>query len=237
MTDDRRWQAVCARDAARRSVCLCRTDHRYLLPPVLPFAPALRENVAFTPMPMPRRRPGFAPANAASRIKRSAAAKVEKWKGLSLAGAGGVTLEALAQPGGQPLSFPPLFKSVTGMTPKAWQQAWRARVCATRWQKGIRLPMPCWRQVSRQQQLLSSGRCRAGMTAASFAAAATIRMLLCPGDCALGAAWWRKVNAGSAPFCWVITMTHCWTTCEVSSPRPTRAGDEVFEQVAEVFAH
>lgn len=39
-----------------------------------------------------------------------------------------LTLEALArQLAVSPFHFHRLFKSVTGMTPKAWQQAWRAR--------------------------------------------------------------------------------------------------------------
>jgi AraC family transcriptional regulator of adaptative response/methylated-DNA-[protein]-cysteine methyltransferase len=39
-----------------------------------------------------------------------------------------LTLEALAQElAVSPFHFHRLFKSVTGMTPKAWQQAWRAR--------------------------------------------------------------------------------------------------------------
>ena len=39
-----------------------------------------------------------------------------------------VTLEALARQAAlSPFHFHRLFKSVTGMTPKAWQQAWRAR--------------------------------------------------------------------------------------------------------------
>ncbi len=39
-----------------------------------------------------------------------------------------LTLEALAgQLAMSPFHFHRLFKSVTGMTPKAWQQAWRAQ--------------------------------------------------------------------------------------------------------------
>lgn len=39
-TDERRWQAVCERDAsADGQFCLCRADHRRLLPPLLPLAP------------------------------------------------------------------------------------------------------------------------------------------------------------------------------------------------------
>jgi AraC family transcriptional regulator of adaptative response/methylated-DNA-[protein]-cysteine methyltransferase len=53
-----------------------------------------------------------------------------------------------------PFHFHRLFKSVTGMTPKAWQQA-RASRLRSALAQGIKLPMPCWRQVSRQQQLLS----------------------------------------------------------------------------------
>ena len=39
-----------------------------------------------------------------------------------------ITLEALAQQlAVSPFHFHRIFKSVTGLTPKAWQQAWRAR--------------------------------------------------------------------------------------------------------------
>jgi AraC family transcriptional regulator of adaptative response/methylated-DNA-[protein]-cysteine methyltransferase len=35
-----------------------------------------------------------------------------------------------------PFHFHRLFKSVTGMTPKAWQQAWRAQRLRKRWSRG-----------------------------------------------------------------------------------------------------
>ncbi len=42
----------------------------------------------------------------------------------------------LSRPGGdEPVPSARLFKATTGMTPKAWQQAWRAAVCVNRWRK------------------------------------------------------------------------------------------------------
>jgi AraC family transcriptional regulator of adaptative response/methylated-DNA-[protein]-cysteine methyltransferase len=52
-----------------------------------------------------------------------------------------------------PFHFHRLFKSVTGMTPKPGSRR-RARL-RTALAQGTKLPMPCWPQVSRQQQLLS----------------------------------------------------------------------------------
>lgn len=53
-----------------------------------------------------------------------------------------ITLEALArQLAVSPFHFHRLFKSVTGMTPKAWQQAWRARRLREALGQGRKLPM------------------------------------------------------------------------------------------------
>jgi AraC family transcriptional regulator of adaptative response/methylated-DNA-[protein]-cysteine methyltransferase len=53
-----------------------------------------------------------------------------------------MTLEALArQLAVSPFHFHRLFKSVTGMTPKAWQQAWRARRLREALGQGRKLPM------------------------------------------------------------------------------------------------
>lgn len=61
-----------------------------------------------------------------------------------------VTLEALARQAAlSPFHFHRLFKSVTGMTPKAWQQAWRARRLREALGQGRKLPMRRCRPASR----------------------------------------------------------------------------------------
>jgi AraC family transcriptional regulator of adaptative response/methylated-DNA-[protein]-cysteine methyltransferase len=50
-----------------------------------------------------------------------------------------LTLEALARElAVSPFHFHRLFKSVTGMTPKAWQQRGGRDACGKRWSRGYR---------------------------------------------------------------------------------------------------
>ncbi|WEF29511.1 bifunctional DNA-binding transcriptional regulator/O6-methylguanine-DNA methyltransferase Ada [Klebsiella aerogenes] len=130
--DDRRWQAVCERDASAdgqfvfavltTGVC-CR--------PSCHSRRALRENVRFYPDVAAAQAAGFRPCKRCQPDKidpeRQRVAKVAAACRL-LEQETPVTLEALAQQlAVSPFHFHRLFKSVTGVTPKAWQQAWRAR--------------------------------------------------------------------------------------------------------------
>ncbi|XNM65587.1 AraC family transcriptional regulator [Escherichia coli] len=131
-TDERRWQAVCERDASAdgqfvfavltTGVC-CRPSCR--------SRRALRENVSLILMWQARRRQAFVRVNAASRKKPIRSSRRSEKVAAAcrlLEQETPITLEALArQLAVSPFHFHRLFKSVTGMTPKAWQQAWRAR--------------------------------------------------------------------------------------------------------------
>ncbi|MGE6979722.1 bifunctional DNA-binding transcriptional regulator/O6-methylguanine-DNA methyltransferase Ada [Kluyvera intermedia] len=131
-TDDERWQAVLDRDAAADGQFIfavqttgifcrpsCRARH------------ALRQNVRFFENADAAQRAGFRPCKRC----RPDTLSPEQHKIDSVARAcrlleqdTPVTLESLAQAVAvSPYHFHRMFKSVTGMTPKAWQQAWRAR--------------------------------------------------------------------------------------------------------------
>ena len=131
-TDERRWQAVCERDARAdgqfvfavltTGVC-CRPSCR--------SRRALRENVRFYPDVATAQAEGFRPCKRCQPEKSDPQQqKVEKVAAACrlLEQETPMTLEALARQAAlSPFHFYRLFKSVTGMTPKAWQQAWRAR--------------------------------------------------------------------------------------------------------------
>lgn len=131
-TDERRWQALCERDARAdgqfvfavltTGVC-CRPSCR--------SRRALRENVRFYPDVAAAQAAGFRPCKRCQPEKTDPQQqKIEKVAAAChlLEQEKPVTLEALArQLALSPFHFHRLFKSVTGMTPKAWQQAWRAR--------------------------------------------------------------------------------------------------------------
>ena len=131
-TDERRWQAVCERDTGAdgqfvfavltTGVC-CRPSCR--------SRRALRENVRFYPDVDTAQAAGFRPCKRCQPENSDPQQqKVEKVAAACrlLEQETPITLEALArQLAVSPFHFHRLFKSVTGMTPKAWQQAWRAR--------------------------------------------------------------------------------------------------------------
>lgn len=131
-TDERRWQAVCERDTGAdgqfvfavltTGVC-CRPSCR--------SRRALRENVRFYPDVDTAQAAGFRPCKRCQPENSDPQQqKVDKVAAACrlLEQETQITLEALArQLAVSPFHFHRLFKSVTGMTPKAWQQAWRAR--------------------------------------------------------------------------------------------------------------
>lgn len=132
LTDEQCWEAVCARDnhydgqfvfAVRTTGIFCRPSCRSRRP--------LRENVGFYPDSDAALAAGFRPCkrcqpdNIAPVLQRQA--KVEKACRL-LEQDTPVTLDTLADAVAMsPWHFHRLFKSVTGMTPKNWQQAYRAK--------------------------------------------------------------------------------------------------------------
>jgi AraC family transcriptional regulator, regulatory protein of adaptative response / methylated-DNA-[protein]-cysteine methyltransferase len=131
-TDEDRWQALLARDpnadglfvfAVQTTGIFCRPSCRARHP--------LRKNVRFFSDSRQAEGAGFRPCKRCfpDRADPQAhkVAKVEKACRL-LEQAQTLTLEALAERVAMsPFHFHRLFKSVTGMTPKAWQQAARAR--------------------------------------------------------------------------------------------------------------
>ncbi|MBZ7402350.1 bifunctional DNA-binding transcriptional regulator/O6-methylguanine-DNA methyltransferase Ada [Klebsiella grimontii] len=131
-TDERRWQAVCERDA--------RADGQFVFAvlttgvccrPTCRSRRALRENDRFYPDVATAQAEGFRPCKRCQPEKSDPQQqKVEKVAAACrlLEQETPMTLEALARQAAlSPFHFHRLFKSVTGMTPKAWQQAWRAR--------------------------------------------------------------------------------------------------------------
>lgn len=132
MTDDERWQAVLNRDAAAdgQFVFAVQTTGIFCRPSCR-ARHALRQNVRFFADIDAAQHAGFRPCKRC----RPETLSPEQQKIAKVAHAcrlleqeTPVTLEALAQAVAvSPYHFHRLFKSVTGMTPKAWQQAWRAR--------------------------------------------------------------------------------------------------------------
>lgn len=152
MTDEDRWQAVLARDpraddqfvfAVQTTGIVCRPSCR--------ARHALRKNVHFYPDVHHAIEAGFRPCKRCMPDKRDPQqqklAKVEYACRL-LEQDPALTLDGLAQQVAMsPFHFHRLFKSVTGMTPKAWQQAARGQRLRTALAQGIPLPMPCWPQA------------------------------------------------------------------------------------------
>ena len=131
-TDDDRWLAVINRDtnadgqfvfAVQTTGIFCRPSCR--------ARHALRQNVRFYPDAEAAQAAGYRPCKRCQPDNLSPEQqkidKVAKACRL-LEQDNPVTLEALAEAVAvSPYHFHRLFKSVTGVTPKAWQQAWRAR--------------------------------------------------------------------------------------------------------------
>jgi len=131
-TDEDRWQAVLARDphADNQFVFAVQTTGIFCRP-TCRARHALRKNVCFYPDAQRAAQAGFRPCKRCMPDKPDPhalkLAKVEHACRL-LEQEPTLTLDALAQQvASSPYHFHRLFKSVTGMTPKAWQQAARER--------------------------------------------------------------------------------------------------------------
>ncbi|MDU7762883.1 MAG: bifunctional DNA-binding transcriptional regulator/O6-methylguanine-DNA methyltransferase Ada, partial [Enterobacter asburiae] len=132
ITDEDRWQAVLARDplADEQFVFAVQTTGIFCRPSCR-ARHALRKNVRFYPDAHHAVQAGFRPCKRCMPDKRDPQAqklaKVEHACRL-LEQDPTLTLEGLAQQVAMsPFHFHRLFKSVTGMTPKAWQQAARGQ--------------------------------------------------------------------------------------------------------------
>ena len=150
--------------------------------------------------------------------------------------------EALAgQLAMSPFHFHRLFKSVTGMTPKAWQQAWRAQRLREALEQGI----PVTRAALAAGFPDSSSYYRQadaalGMTASQFrrGGAATV-VTWTTGDCALGRCLVAQSERG---VCAVLPGDNDAALLDDLRQRFPRAelrqGDPEFRrQMAEIFAH
>ncbi|THP10192.1 bifunctional DNA-binding transcriptional regulator/O6-methylguanine-DNA methyltransferase Ada, partial [Klebsiella pneumoniae subsp. pneumoniae] len=153
-----------------------------------------------------------------------------------------LTLEALAgQLAMSPFHFHRLFKSVTGMTPKAWQQAWRAQRLREALEQGI----PVTRAALAAGFPDSSSYYRQadaalGMTASQFrrGGAATV-VTWTTGDCALGRCLVAQSERG---VCAVLPGDNDAALLDDLRRRfpnaELREGDPDFcQQMAEIFAH
>jgi methylphosphotriester-DNA--protein-cysteine methyltransferase len=141
------WPAIRSLTISLSSPC-----RRPVFSAVRHAAPATRcvKMSAFIPMPGTPLRRGFRPCKRCMPDKRDPQAqklaKVEHACRL-LEQDPALTLERLAQQVAMsPFHFHRLFKSVTGMTPKAWQQAARGQRLRTALAQETKLPMPCWQR-------------------------------------------------------------------------------------------
>lgn len=131
-TDERRWQAVLERDAGAdgQFVFAVRTTGIFCRPSCK-ARHALRQNVQFYPDADAALQAGFRPCKRCQ--PDTLDPQLQKVNKVAIACRmleqdAPVTLDALAEAVAvSPYHFHRLFKSVTGVTPKAWQQAWRAR--------------------------------------------------------------------------------------------------------------
>ncbi|MEG5465750.1 bifunctional DNA-binding transcriptional regulator/O6-methylguanine-DNA methyltransferase Ada [Enterobacter chuandaensis] len=144
MTDEDRWQAVLARDprADDRFVFAVQTTGIFCRPSCR-ARHALRKNVCFYPDVQHAIQAGFRPCKRCMPDQRDPQqqklAKVEHACRL-LEQDPTLTLEGLAQQVAMsPFHFHRLFKSVTGMTPKAWQQAARGQRLRTALAQGNKI--------------------------------------------------------------------------------------------------
>ncbi|HEY4435449.1 MAG TPA: bifunctional DNA-binding transcriptional regulator/O6-methylguanine-DNA methyltransferase Ada [Lelliottia sp.] len=140
-TDEQRWLAVLARDAHadNQFVFAVQTTGIYCRPSCR-ARHALRKNVSFYPDPAHAEQAGFRPCKRCAPDKADPhaqkMAQIEKACRL-LEKDSTLTLNALAeQIAMSPFHFHRLFKSVTGLTPKSWQQAARARRLRSALQQG-----------------------------------------------------------------------------------------------------
>ncbi|HBI6860700.1 TPA: bifunctional DNA-binding transcriptional regulator/O6-methylguanine-DNA methyltransferase Ada [Enterobacter cloacae] len=130
LTDEDRWQAVLARDpqADNQFVFAVQTTGIFCRPSCR-ARHALRKNVSFYPDAHRAGQAGFRPCKRCMPDKDDPQAQKKAKIALAcrlLEQDAGLNLEALArQVAMSPFHFHRLFKSVTGMTPKAWQQAAR----------------------------------------------------------------------------------------------------------------
>jgi AraC family transcriptional regulator of adaptative response/methylated-DNA-[protein]-cysteine methyltransferase len=210
-TDEDRWQAVLARDpladdqfvfAVQTTGIFCRPSCR--------ARHALRKNVRFYPDARHAAQAGFRPCKRCMPDKRDPQAqklaKVEHACRL-LEQDPALTLERLAQQVAMsPFHFHRLFKSVTGMTPKAWQQAARGQRLRTALAQGDKITDAVLAAgFPDSSSYYRKANDALGMTAKQYRKG-EVAVRYAIDDCSLGRCLVAESERGSARFCWVTPM-------------------------------
>ena len=245
-TDDRRWQAVCERDtradgqfvfAVLTTGICCRPSCR--------SRRARRENVRFFADVASAVAAGFRPCKRCQPDKddpqQQRVDKVAQACRL-LEQDAPLTLEALAhQLAVSPFHFHRLFKSVTGMTPKGWQQAWRARRLREALEQGSTVTRAALAAgFPDSSSYYRQADAALGMTASQFRRGGTTTVVTwTTGDCTLGRCLVAHSERG---VCAVLPGDNDAVLLDDLRRRfpnaELREGDPEFRrQMAEIFAH
>ncbi len=121
-----------------------------------------------------------------------------------------VTLEALAdQVAMSPFHLHRLFKATTGMTPKAWQQAWRARRLRELLAKGESVTHRANAGFPDSSSYYRKADETLGMTAKQFRhGGENLAVRYALADCELGRCLVAKASGGFARYCWAMMTRH-----------------------------
>ena len=186
-------QGIGARPGCRRRVRLCGAHHRHLLPPEQPLAAAAAENVEFFATAAEAEAAGYraskrAEDDAAETGARHAAIVAAACRRIEAADTP-PTLETLAAQAGLSLyHFHRIFKSLTGLTPKALPTRIARGACASGWDRRPRSPRPSTTPASSQQPFYAASDGMLGMTASRWrAGGADMAIRFAIGQCSLGA--------------------------------------------------
>lgn len=212
-TDDDRWLAVLARDprADNQFVFAVQTTGIYCRPSCR-ARHALRKNVCFYPDAQHATLAGFRPCKRClpdqSDPQAQKLVKVEQACRL-LAQDPAITLDALAQQvASSPFHFHRLFKSVTGLTPKAWQQAAREQRLRSALAQGDNITDAVLAAgFPDSSSYYRKADDALGMTARQYRTG-NVAVRYAISDCSLGRCLRAKASGGSAQFYWVTTMRH-----------------------------
>jgi AraC family transcriptional regulator of adaptative response/methylated-DNA-[protein]-cysteine methyltransferase len=200
---------------------------------------ALRKNVRFYPDARHAAQAGFRPCKRCMPDKRDPQAqklaKVEHACRL-LEQDPALTLERLAQQVAMsPFHFHRLFKSVTGMTPKAWQQAARGQRLRTALAQETKLPMPCWPGFPDSSSYYRKANDALGMTAKQYRKG-EVAVRYAIDDCSLGRCLVAESERGSAL---LLGDTDAELTAELATqfPKATHAPrDDAVQRIHQVIA-
>ncbi|SUX72663.1 adaptative response regulatory protein Ada [Citrobacter freundii] len=234
ITDDDRWQSVVDRDVAAdgQFVFAVRTTGIFCRPSCR-AKHALRKNVSFFADARQALAAGFRPCKRCQPDKDSAQQhRLEKIAHACqlLEQESPLTLDELAQQVAMsPYHLHRLFKATTGMTPKAWQQSWRARRLRDALAKGV----PVTQAILNAGFPDSSSYYRKSRSdvrhdrQSNFVKVATTFLYAIPWQIVRwGVVWWRKVNAVSARSYWVM-MTLRWLRICMSCFPPLRICQQI----------